>query len=46
MVQLAAGMEISANCAGDVSANPVTCPLELVMMSLFIDALEAYLIIK
>lgn len=46
MVQLAAGMEISANSAGDVSANSITCPLELVMMSLFIDALKAYLIMK
>lgn len=45
MAQLAAGMEITANSAGDVSANSITCPLELVM-SLFIDALKAYLIVK
>lgn len=46
MAQLAAGMEISANSAGDVSANSITCLPELLMMSLFIDALKAYLIVK
>lgn len=45
MAQLVAGMEISANSAGDVSANSITCPLDL-LMSLFIDALRAYMIVK
>lgn len=39
MAQLAAGLEISANSAGNVSANSIKCPLELVM-SLLIDALK------
>lgn len=45
MAQLAAGMEISANSAGDAFANSIMCPLESVM-SLFIDALKADLIVK
>lgn len=45
MVQLAVGMESSANSAGNVSANSIMFPLEL-LMSLIIDALKAYLIVK